>query len=753
LVRVALGVAVVLLFVGHAAKLYSIPFVLDLEGIAYDARLCLTMPVGVCKADRNLDKNKEDKRIVIVDIDEKSLAEEGHWPWKRNRLGLLVDQLFTKYQVRVVAFDIVFAEKDESSGLGVLRGLAERDLKGDASYQAALANLTPQLEYDRLFAEKMRAGAVVLGYYLGNERQGKSQNAGALPEPVLPQVVFQGRNIRPQHFAGYGANLPELNAAAVGAGHFNTVPDPDGVVRRVPMLAEYGGAYYEALSLAVWREYQRQELKRSVPVKPIFTDAPAWSKTYPGLEWLSVGSARIPVDAEVTALVPYRGPEHSYPYIPAIDVLRGDAPVEDLKNRIVLVGTTAPGLLDLRSTPVGSVYPGVEIHANLIAGMLDGTLKQHPPYFLGAEVALLLIVGIALALVLPLLTPLRATVLTALVLIAVLALNLGLWQLGGLSLPLAGSLLMVVLLFALNSSYGYFVEMRAKRQITSRFGQYVPPELVDEMSEHPEAFSMDGESRDMSVLFTDVRGFTTISEGLDPKELSKLMNEFLTPLTQVIYRHRGTIDKYMGDCIMAFWGAPISDPQHARSAVIAGLEMQATMASLEPQFKARGWPQLHIGVGVNSGRMSVGNMGSDVRVAYTVMGDAVNLASRLEGLTKYYGVGMIVGESTRAAVPDFVFRELDRVRPKGKKEPVAIFEPVGPSGSIDKSQQDELSLWHQALRLYRTQQWDMAELQLINLQQRYPGRILYASFLERIAQARINPPAPDWDGATAFDTK
>jgi adenylate cyclase len=757
LVRIALGVAAVLLFLGHAAKWYSIPFVPDLEGLAYDARLCLTMPVGVCKADaqkRDLDQSKFDKRIVIVDIDEKSLAIEGRWPWRRDRLGFLLDQLFSKYHVKLVGFDVVFAEKDESSGLKTLQSLAAGELKGDTQYQAALAKLAPRLEYDRLFAERIHAGSVVLGYYLANERnQGASENAGVLPEPVLPKAVFEARNIRVQPYYGYGANLPELNVAAAGAGHFNTIPDADGVVRRVPMLAEYAGAYYEALSLAVWRQYQRLELNQSVQVKPIFTDAPAWSKRYPGLEWLQVGSARIPVDIEVTALVPYRGPQHSFPYVSAVDVLRGEAVPELLKDRIVLVGTTAPGLLDLRSTPVDAVYPGVEIHANLIAGMLDGTIKQNPPYVIGAEFSLLLVFGTILALVLPLLTPLRATMLTAVVLSAMLAINLGLWQMANLSLPLASSLLMVGLLFALNMSFGYFVELRAKRHITGRFGQYVPPELVDEMSRHPQAFSMDGESREMSVLFSDVRGFTTISEGLDPKELSRLMNEFLTPLTQVIYRHRGTIDKYMGDCIMAFWGAPMSDARHARSAVLAGLEMQATMAALEPQFKARGWPQLQIGVGVNTGRMSVGNMGSDIRVAYTVMGDAVNLASRLEGLTKYYGVSMIVGESTRAAVPDFVFRELDRVRPKGKKEPVAIFEPLGPTASIDQTLRDEAALWHQALRLYRAQEWDTAELQLINLQQRYPGRTLYASFLERIEQARLHPPGPGWDGATAFDTK
>jgi adenylate cyclase len=384
--------------------------------------------------------------------------------------------------------------------------------------------------------------------------------------------------------------------------------------------------------------------------------------------------------------------------------------------------------------------------------MLDGTIKQMPPYVLGAEVLLLALAGLVLALVLPLLNPIRSGVTTVAVLGAVVGTNLWVWQ-HNLVLPLASGVLMILVLFALNMSYGFFVESRAKRQITGRFGQYVPPELVDEMAQNPDKFSMDGESREMSVLFSDVRGFTTISEGLDPKELSQLMNEFLTPLTRVLYRYRGTIDKYMGDCIMAFWGAPLNDPQHARNAVLAGLEMQAAMDALQPQFRARGWPELHIGVGVNSGRMSVGNMGSDVRVAYTVMGGAVNLASRLEGLTKEYGVSMIVGEATRAACPDMVFRELDRVMPKGTTEPVAIFAPVGPAAAVDKSTHDELALWHQALRQYRAQDWDLAELQLLNLQRMYPSAALYALFLRRIAHLRKNPPGPGWDGTTAFETK
>lgn len=745
LIRIAIGLLLVLVFLGNATGKVPLAFISQLEAFAYDIRLRLTMPVKGDPA------GKEDPRIVIVDIDEKSLAAEGHWPWKRSRIAAMMDRLFDDYHVQLVGFDVVFAERDESSGLRTLQQLAAGPLQGDGQYQAMLKELSPQLDYDRLFADKIRGRKVVLGFYLsgqGAQPRDKGENVGVLPDPVLPGGIFQGRSVKPQPFSGYGANLPELMAAASGAGHFVPAIDPDGIVRRVPMLAEFQGGYYEPLSLAVVRV-----LKGAAAVKPVFIDESPFSRLYQRIEWLEVGGTRIPVDADVSALIPYRGTRGSFRYVSAADVLAGKAPAEVLRDRIVLVGTTAPGLQDLRSTPMEPVYPGVEIHANLIAGILDGKIKQSPAYLLGAEFLLVLVLGSGLALVLPLLTPLRATVLTAAILIGLGALNVTLWQWGEISMPVAGDLLMVTLLFALNMSYGYFVELRAKRQITGRFGQYVPPQLVEEMSLHPEAFSMAGDSREMTVLFADVRGFTTISEGMDPRELSKLMNEFLTPLTQVIHRHRGTIDKYMGDCIMAFWGAPISDAQHARSAVLAGLEMQATMAALEPQFKARGWPQLRIGVGVNTGRMSVGNMGSELRVAYTVMGDAVNLASRLEGLTKHYGVSMIVGEATRTAVSDCVFRELDRVRPKGKKEPGGIYEPVGPAAFVDQAAHSELSLWNQALRLYRNQQWDAAELQLLKLQELYPGRLLYASFLERVAQARRNPPPRDWDGATAFDTK
>jgi adenylate cyclase len=738
LVRIALGLVVVLAFAGHAGRRYQIPFIDRFENIVYDARLRMTMA------------NNVDPRIVIIDIDEKSLAAEGRWPWRRDKLGTMLDQLFDHYKVGIVGFDIVFAERDESSGLGILRELGQKELKGNAQYQAVLKEVAPQLEYDRVFAEKLKNRAIVLGYYLSDVRSedGKGRSSGALPRPVLPAGTFKGRNIVFTSWAGYGSNLEEFQQAAASGGHFNPWPDDDGVTRRVPMLAEYNGAYYESLSMAMIR------LGLGLPpVVPGFPEDKFWSKNYPGLEWVDIGSVRVPVDNLVTALVPYRGNQGSFQYISATDVLHGNTPLDSLKNKIVLVGTTAPGLYDLRAAPVASVYPGVEIHANLIAGMLDGSIKQRPPYVLGAEVVLLLLSGIGMALLLPMLNPLRATALTVVVIVAVFATNVLVWTEGNLVLPLASGLLMIAMLFALNMSYGFFVESRAKRQITGLFGQYVPPELVDEMSKDPEAFSMEGESRELSVLFTDVRGFTTLSEGLDPKELSKLMNEFLTPLTRIIYKHRGTIDKYMGDCIMAFWGAPLSDPEHARHAVMAGLEMHRVLAELQPHFKDRGWPPIHIGVGVNSGRMSVGNMGSEIRLAYTVMGDAVNLASRLEGITRQYGVRMIVGETTRAEVPEVLFRELDKVKVKGKEAPVAIFEPIGLSEEIEKAVQDELKIWGQVLRLYRACDWDMAELQLINLMKIAPDSGLYRLFLERIAHLRKNPPEDGWDGSWKFETK
>lgn len=730
------GLALVLFFLGHASKSYEIGFIHRLDAILYDYRLQLTMP------------RKLDDRIVILDIDEKSLKEEGRWPWSRDRLALLMDKLFDRYGIAVAGFDVVFAEKDESSGLKVLQELGNKQLRDVPQYQSALAQIRPQLEYDALFSSKIKNRNVVLGYYFTDSGSGGKANvSGELPPPVFAQDTFKGLPIDFLHWDGYGGNLPELQQSAASAGHFNPKVDDDGNVRRVPMIVEYNGAYYEALSLAVLRT-----LLGFPNLTPGF--ASQQSADYAGLEWLDIGNLRIPVDQEVSTLVPYRGERGSFPYVSVADVLHDRVPLAELKNRIVLLGTTAPGLMDMRSTPVGAVYPGVEVHANMIAGILDQNLKHRPPYVVAAELVLLLATGLALGLLLPLLSPAKATLLTIFASGLALTGNVAIWHYADLDLPLAGGMLMILGLFALNMSYGFFVTDRTKRQITGKFMKYVPSELVDEMIKNPEqVVSMEGESREMTILFSDVRGFTTISERLDPKELSQLMNEFLTPLSRVIYKHNGKVDKYMGDCIMAFWGAPKPEPCHARNAILAGIEMQQTLEKLQPYFKERGWPEIHVGVGINTGKVSVGNMGSEARVAYTVMGDAVNLASRLEGITKIYGVGVIVGENTRNAVSDFICRELDQVRVKGKDKPVSIYEPIGMPGQVEQAVLEELKMFQQALKLYRKQDWDQAELQLYNLQRLSPECRLYQVYAERIAYFRNNPPGADWDGVYEFKTK
>ncbi|MEQ1668757.1 MAG: adenylate/guanylate cyclase domain-containing protein, partial [Sulfuriferula sp.] len=324
-------------------------------------------------------------------------------------------------------------------------------------------------------------------------------------------------------------------------------------------------------------------------------------------------------------------------------------------------------------------------------------------------------------------------------------------------LNVAPVLMLILGLMILNMAWGYFAESLAKRQITGLFGQYVPPELVDEMSHDPSKFNMHSESKELSILFSDVRGFTTISEGLTPQQLSDLLNAFLSSMTAVIHAHHGTIDKYMGDCIMAFWGAPLENPNHARDAVLAGLAMQAELVKLNQTFVERGWPQLHVGVGVNTGRVSVGNMGSQFRMAYTVMGDAVNLSSRLEGITKQYSVPMVVGEGTRAALPKMTFVELDWVRVKGKLKPVTIYQPLGLSADIAP---DLLALAHDfapALADYRAQRWDAAQAKLaaltVQAQAIHAPVGLYQIYIERIAYFRAHPPAADWDGVWVFESK
>jgi len=721
----------VLFFVGDALRLERVGLVTRLDNILYDWRLAMTMP------------RARDNRIVILDIDEKSLGEIGRWPWSRNVMAELVDKLFDRQGVQLVAFDVVWAERDPSSGIDVLDKLGQTELKDVPQFQSAYAALRPGLDFDGRFAAAMKGRPVVLGYYFNSEDRAVRVNA--LPKPVLPKGAFKGTNAEFHEWKGYTGNLPAYVQSAAAVGHINPFLDSDGVLRRVPLLVEFEGDYYEAMSLAVFRTVTAKTLGGMQPVQPGFKDR--------SLESLRVGPFEIPVDDNGAALIPYRSGKPSFQYVPVVDVLRDRLAAGALKNKIVLVGATASALEDLRSTPVSNVLPGVEVHASMIAGMLDQEFKRRPWFTYGAEAILLFVGGVTLAVLIPLLTAFWATAAVLVGAGAIIALNVAMWQLNDFVLPLASSLLMTIALYTMNMAYGYFVESRSKRLIAQRFREYVPPEVVAKMERDPAKYDMP-RTADLSILFCDVRGFTSISEALSPDALREYINDYLTEMSTIIRSgHKGTLDKYIGDAIMAFWGAPMMDPQHARNAVLAALDMQKACSALNERFKARGWPTLTIGVGINSGTVRVGDMGSQLRRAYTAMGDPVNVASRLEGRTKHYGVGILVGEATRKRMEDVTFREVDRVKVKGKDEAITVYEPLGITATLDSATQEELRIWNQALRAYRARNWDLAEVNLINLQQVAPTCILYRVYAEQVQRARSTPMTADWEPVTVFDEK
>jgi adenylate cyclase len=734
--RYLLSLSILLFFLLHALKLIEWDFIQAIEHKLYDVRLELTI------------SDQPDDRIVIVDIDEKSLSEIGRWPWNRSIIAKLVDQLFDSYEIDVLGMDVVFVEPDESSGLKQLELIGQGPLKESAEFQRTLNEFKTVLDYDGLLAKSLQNRRVILGYTFTTIAEDPQDiEAGQLPPPTFTESEVSNYGFSYRAGQGFAANLPNFQKNAMSAGHFNVVPDSDGIVRRMPMLFGYRGQLYQSLSLAITRAAlgaQAVELNWHTEGKRL------------QLAGLQIGNRQIPVTDYFETFIPYRGHWGSFPYVSATDVLHGS--VEDpslLENKIVLLGTTAQGLLDLRATPIQSVYPGVEIHASLISGILDGRLRHTLPYESILESLILVVIGIIMTVLLALFSPLITTLTTLGLAGLIISINLLIWNDQFIVFPLASTLLLIFSLFVFNMSYGYFVESTNKRHLTNLFGQYIPPELVDEMSKNlgNKPFSMESESRDMTVLFSDVRGFTTISEELDPKQLSELMNEYLTPMTRIIHEHRGTIDKYMGDAIMAFWGAPLHDPHHARHALDAAMEMLNKLEDLHLQFLAKGWPELQIGIGLNTGMMNVGNMGSQFRVAYTVLGDAVNLGSRLEGLTKKYGVRLIVCETTQSAVPEYVYRELDRVRVKGKDLPVAIFEPLGLPEHIPEQVLTEITYYQNALEHYRQQHWEHAEVQFVHLHRQYPERLLYKIYLQRIDYFSEYPPGKDWDGVYTFTTK
>lgn len=723
--RALASTVLVLAAFAHASGLWSIPPLQRLEDAIYDLRLRVTMP-------RTLDE-----RVVIIDIDESSLAQIGQWPWPRERVAALVRELVERQRVVAFGLDAVFAEPER------------RDDPLDSAHGAHVARAAGGTA-DRQLARAIAQGPVVLGYYFTADRGGL--RSGVLPDPIAGLAPW------PELFLwdGYGANIETLARAAPAAGFFNAVTDTDGVIRSAPLVAGFDGAVYESMALAMLRMGLHQpalRVERTGGTEPIDRLI------------LQAADARtaLPLHPDGSVWIPFRGPGGprggSFRYIPAADVLAGKLPAASLEGRYALLGFTAPGLMDLRTTPAGTAYPGVEVHANLISGALDGRIPFHPRFARAYEVLLLLSVGSVLVFLLPRLHLAGALVLGAALLAALGTANLAPYLAWGVVLPMAAVLAAIVSSLVANLALGYLLENRARRVLTRQFASYVPPQLVRQMLREPARHDMQARVEDLTVMFCDLHGFTSLSEGMAPTELQALLGDVLTRLSGVIHAHQGTIDKYMGDCIMAFWGAPVPDPEHARLAVDAARAMGDALRILNAERFAIGKPALAMGIGLGSGPMLVGNMGSDLRRAYTVIGDRVNLASRLEGLAGFYGVQIVASDATRrqaAAAGELaphLWQEIDRVRVRGRQQVEIIHTVRGRAADLTPQLARELDLWRQALALWRAARFE----EFIALASELPveGEMaaLYALYLRRARFLLQHPPGPGWDGTTVHESK
>ncbi|MFT4815348.1 MAG: adenylate cyclase [Pseudohongiellaceae bacterium] len=737
-----------------------------LEYLVYDQRISI-MPRPT---------KSPDNKIVIVDLDERSLQAEGQYPWNRIKVGQLTEKLRDN-GVLVVGFDITFPEPDRN-----IRDLLQTvDLSQLSSgFNETLAQIEPQIDADQYFARAMQSGVdVVLAI---NFTMQSTAAYNELPESIVDIGEELAEAVAVTDMTGFTGNIEVLQLASLGSGSMNQVPDSDGVVRRVPLLMRYGSGLYPTLSLEMVRVFNFAENYELI------------TQNYNGLEVVravgvgsGVGRFEIPTDGSAKVIVPYIGPssefdDSSYPYISATDVLRDnltDEEREQLQNSLVLVGTSAPGLGDIRAMPLDRLYPGVEVHANMLNALLDSvpTIQVDsgenstesvfsafiPPtdiYFPyrqdwagGAYFFGLIVVGLILSLLFPIMGAASMAATGSILFIGALWGNFQLWDVYKLDYPIVLLLMLIFLLTATNLIYGFLSESQTRKTIKGMFDQYVPPAHIDSMLNDPDNYTFDGESKDLSVLFADIRNFTTISEALSATELKKLMNDFFTPITKIIFENNGTIDKYVGDMVMAFWGAPLEDLNHRENAIKGALLMLEKVDELRPDFLARGYPDVVIGIGINSGMMNVGDMGSIYRRSYTVLGDSVNLSSRLEGLTKFYGIQLLVGEAAIKGLDSFLFRHIDRVKVKGKIKAVDCYEPICELNKANAELTERVSEYHKALDCYFGQDWGAAESIFKALQQNEPDTLLYKVYLERIDILREQVLAQDWDGSFSHTSK
>ena len=677
-----------------------------------------------------------DPGVLVVDIDEASLARVGQWPWPRDQMGQLVDTVGS-LGAAAIAFDMVFTEPDRTSLGPQLQRLQAQGITLQVPDDAPLDN-------DRTFAEAIARNPVVMGVALSSE-------TGRALSPPLAGLSFAGSDPRRYlpAFEGGLSNLPELSAAATGIGSFSFPPAHDNIIRAMPLLASADGQLYPGLGVEALRVAQGASglVLRS-------SDASGESAAGPlALTAVKVGMLELPAAGDGHFRVHYSGMPHMT-VIPAWQLLQGDAAAWSgkVEGRVVLIGTSAIGLRDIVATPLAAAEPGVNVHAELIDQGLNQQSLQRPDWARGAEVLVAIVSSGVLLLVLGGARPLLSSL--ALLLLLGTVLGMAWWayaRQAWLLDPLPAVLCLLAVFVSMMPAL-LFAGNREKRFVRSAFARYLSPALVERLSHDAQALQLGGETRRITVLFSDIRGFTALSENLSPDALTALLNDFLTPMTDVLLAHEATIDKYIGDAIMAFWNAPVDIAAHPRKACLAALGMVAAVEALN---RDRG-SALRIGVGLNLGDACVGNLGSQQRFSYSAIGDTVNLASRVEGLTKYYGVTLMVTDAVRAEADDLAYVEVDRVRVVGRNEPVQLFALLGDAQLAQTADFQAMTQAHaQVLALYRAGDFDAALDALRALRMRTNAAslsALHALYVQRLEQLIKHPPM-QWDGIFTATSK
>jgi adenylate cyclase len=691
--------------------------------------------------------------IVLVAVDDASVKQVGRWPWSREVMARLISRI-KESQARVVGLDIIFAERQETAATAALQNLRRGLVRENAAFPPVLSLLAQEekrADVDRQLAQVIGQGTpTILGFFFVGvtgtaltPRIGQTLGPKAIRASTYNMVRWLDQDTKRLPVVGaegVEVNLPEITEHAAGGGFFNMVPDPDGTVRWLPMAMAYGPDIFAPLTLVTLQHY------RGKPPLGI-------TLSRFGVEGVRLGRETIPVDRFGRMFINYLGPPGIFPSYSAAQVLDGKVPKEALKDKIVLVGATAVGIFDLRVTPFSGLCPGLEIQATVLDNILRRDFIRTPAQPTLATLGIVLAIALIFGLMLPRMSAVGAIAITLLLVQAYVAFNYLIFRFWGLQLEVFYPLLQVAGVYTGITLQRFLAEERERVRIKKAFQSFVAPEVVNQIIRHPEKLRLGGERREISILFSDIRGFTSLSEVLAPEAVVEVLHDYLDPMSELVVKHGGTLDKYIGDAIMALYGAPLDLADHSRRACLTALEMVKTLRELDRGWVERGRPSLHIGIGINSGVVSVGNMGSNRLFDYTAIGDNVNLASRLEGLNKYYGTEILVAGATVERIDSgLYFREVDLVKVKGKRQPITIYEVMGegvPAGQAARF----LEVYHEALAHLRGRRWEEALEAFQEALHLNPQDGLCKHYLQLTEKYAEDPPGPEWDGITIMSDK